>query len=300
MIRCAWLCFALLLAVPTGAAQEPPDFGQALQRALHDPGLPLVLDVACSESDGRRALRLYPAGVFTWNGERQARVDVETRRALLQALAAADFAAFEARYGGKPTGEAGAPILALCRIAATVGGVTKSSVQDANGERSQRFMALAKTLLDVAEPLGAAGVTAASLGDGLEMLASGALAPEALDLQLLHIPSDEDETGAILGLSGGVLSRRAYRPGVEVGTEASRRLAEEDLRTLLAALRAADLTGMPARLPAPDVYRLQVQVLQHLYRVEARPAAVPSAPELESAGERLVTLAEALLALLTT
>lgn len=297
MIRCAWLCLALLFAAPATAAQEPPDFGQALQRAQHDAGLPLVLDVACSESDGRRALRLYPSGVFTWNGERQARVDAEARRALLQALVAADFTAFDERYGGKPAAEAGAPILVLCRITATVDGVTKSSVQDANGERSQRFMALARKLLDLAEPLGAAGETAASLGDGLEMLTSGALAPEALDVQLLHLPSDEDETGTILSLSGGVLSRRAYRPGVAVGTEAVRRLAEEDLRPLLAALCAADLTGLPARLPAPDVYRLQVQVLQHLYRVEARPAAAPSAPERESASARLVTLAEALLAL---
>jgi predicted secreted protein len=296
MIRFAWLCCALLLAAPA-AAQESPDFDQALQRALRDAGLPLDLDITCSESDGRRALRLFPSGVFTWNGERQARVDAETRQALLQVLAAADFAAFEERYGGKPIGEAGAPILVLCRIAATVDGVTKSSVQDANGERSQRFMALAKTLLDLAEPLGAAGVAAASFGDGLEKLASGVLAPEALDLQLLHIPSDGAETGAILGVSGGVLSRRAYRPGVEVGTEAGRRLAEEDLRRLLAALRAADLPAMPPRLPAPDVYRLQIQVLQHLYRVEARPAgeAAPPAPGSES--ERLVRLAEALLEL---
>jgi hypothetical protein len=293
MLRPVLLCFAMLLAA-SAAAQEPPDFGQALQRALGDDGLPLALDVACSEPGGRRALRLFPSGVFTWNGERQARVDAETRRALLQALAAADFAAFEERYGGKPTGEMGAPIMVLCRIAATVDGVSKSSMQDANGERSQRFMALAKTLLALAQPLGAAGVTAASLGEGLDKLASGELAPEALELHFLYLPADGEEMGAILGLSGGELGRRAYRPGVEVGEERRRPLTEKDLRALLAALSAADLAGMPARVPAPDVYRLQLQLLQHQRLIEGRPAA---APEAGAAGERLVRLAEALLAL---
>jgi hypothetical protein len=115
-----------------------------------------------------------------------------------------------------------------------------------------------------------------------------------LELHFLRVPTDGDAAGAILGLSGGELSRRAYRPGVEVGEERLRPLSAEDLRALLAALHAADLPAMPARVPAPDVVRLQVQVLQHQRLIEGRPAA---APEAGAAGERLVRLAEALLAL---
>ena len=205
---------------------------------------------------------------------------------------------FEERYGGRPVSEGtGAPVMVLCRIAVAAGGVAKSSFQDVNGERSEAFMALAAHLLDRVEALGAKGVTADSLADGLDRLAAGTLAPEALRLHLMRLPADEAEKGVILLVAGGALGRRDYRPGVELGELRSEALSQETLQSLLAALAAAGLPELPARLPAPDVYRLQVRLLQHEVSVEARPVGVPAPPAPGSDSERLVRLADALLEL---
>ncbi|RPH97077.1 MAG: hypothetical protein EHM68_09630 [Lysobacterales bacterium] len=287
------------------AGQEAPQVGAgeadlepALRSALRDSAVPLSLEVECTDERGPRSLTLYPSGVLIWNGRRQARIAAAERTALLQDLLEAGFAGFEERYGGRPVSEGtGAPVMVLCRIAVAAGGVAKSSFQDVNGERSEAFMALAAHLLDRVEALGDAGVTAESLADGLDRLAAGTLAPEALRLHLMRLPADEAEMGVILLVAGAAIGRRDYRPGVELGELRSEALSQETLQSLLAALAAARLPELPARLPAPDVYRLQVRVLQHEVSVEARPVGVPAPPAPGSDSERLVRLADALLEL---
>jgi hypothetical protein len=284
-----------LAAEPTASDAA---FEAVLRSALRDSAVSLSLEVECTDERGPRSLTLYPSGVLIWGGQRQARIGAAERTALLQDLLEAEFAGFEARYGGRPvTEETGAPVMVLCRIAVAAGGVAKSSFQDVNGERSAPFMALAAQLLDRVEALGAEGVTADSLADGLDQLAAGTLAPEALRLHLMRLPADEAEMGVILLVAGAAIGRRDYRPGVELGELRSEALSQETLQSLLAALAAARLPGLPARLPAPDVYRLEVRVLQHAVSVEARPMGVPAPPAPGSDSERLVRLAEALLEL---
>jgi hypothetical protein len=287
----------LLLAASISVPAADPDFAAALRAAAEDASVPLAVEVECTEETGPRAMRLFPSGVLIWSGERQAQLSVDTREALVQTLLDADFATFEDRYGGVPTGSAGEPpVLVLCRIEVDAGGVEKMSYQDANGERSQRFLGLAAALLDLAEPAGRAGRTAASMADGIDQLAGGNLAPEVLTLRLMVLPVDTAAIGTILDITGGELRRRDYRPGLEVGELQISRLSAAMLQELTAALAAAEPASLPERLPAADRYHLRVQVLQHAKSVRAEPVAgMPASPGPET--RRFLRLAETLLQL---
>ena len=282
-----------LLCGPFSVAQDGsnPAFEAALQALLQDPQIPLSLQVHCTDEHGIRSMSLYPGGVVIWNQERQARIGTAERGALAQSLLDAGFASFADHYGGTPgAARAGAPVIVLCSIDARAGGVAKSSYQDVNGERSQAFMALAGSLLDQVAPLAAHGVRAESLDDGLAKLRSGQLAPEALTLRLMHLPTETEKMGSIVDLSGTQLSRRNYRPGVQIGEPQLFVMSPTDMESLLAALMAAELTSLPAHPPAPDLYQLNVQVLQYRHSVRARPAAGKTEFSQQTASDRLIQL----------
>lgn len=275
------------------------EFAAALEAAARDAGRPLAIDVQCAEDSGRRSFRLYPSGVLVWNGHSQARIGVEERAGLLNALRDAGFAQFDSRYGGVAKGAAAeaAPIMVLCRIDVTVGNARKSSYQDVNGERSERFMALAGALLDQVAPLGEAGITADSLERGVEQLAAGELAPEVLRLQLMRLPADRSVAGTILEVDDAILRRRDYHPGVQLGDPASRPLTSTDLQVLTGALERADLSSLPDNLIAKESYQLRLEILQHQRVIRVRPLGQVSEADTQSETARFLRLAEALLAL---
>ena len=273
-------------------------FSTALQSAHASPDIALAIQVQCTDDKGIRSMRIFPNGVLIWNLDHQARIGREDRTALIDMLLKADFPAFKDHYGGKRISEkAGAPIIVLCSIDVQAGGAEKSSYQDANGERSKTFMALAASLLDRVEPLAAGGITAASLAGGLAMLSSGELATEALTLRLLRMPTDESDLGIIVSVESGQLNRRDYRPGVKVGDLRSSALTQASLETLLTALAQADFPDMPANLPASDVYQLKIRVLQHEHSVRARPTRQAPSAELDQASARLIQLVKKLISL---
>lgn len=291
--------FAALLAALSFAADAADDAAPlrpALEAARQDAAVPLALAVDCNTDSGHRSVQLYPSGVLAWNNERQARIGPTERAALLDALLEADFASFEDSYGGKPRAErTGAPVMVLCRIEVSADEVTKSSYQDVNGERSERFLALAGRLLDILAERGAGGVAAASLADGLDKLTSGELAVEALALQLMRLPANRRGAGVILEVAAGEVSSRAYEPGVAIGEVSPRPLAHEEIQSLVAALNAATVSELPARTTAPDIYQLRVQVLQHRLSVHARPPG--DGQQADPEGARLLRLADTLLTL---
>lgn len=295
------LALVVALLHPT-ATLSAGDAAQAFSAALHaakdNPGVPLTLQVQCTDDSGVRSMAVYPGGALIWGRERQARLDNEARVAVLNLLLNAYFADFDDSYGGKRiNGKTNAPVRVLCSIQVQAGEARKHSYQDAYGERSEAFMQLASALLDRVEPLAANGVTAGSLDDGLDKLADGTLAPEALMLHLLYMPADTTRLGTILDIESAQISRRDYRPGIMVGKPETVALSKTALDSLLAAMREARFPEMPGDLVTDDVYQLKINILQHQHSVRSRPDGSTSAPGKTQAAARLSDLAEKIVGL---
>lgn len=254
-------------------AAEPGSFTKALELALRQPTTPLSMTVGCTDEAGIRSMEVYPGGAVIWGREWQAQLDLATRNALLQALLHADFAHFAPHYGGKAkAAEQEAALRVMCRILVEVAGEEKSSVQEVDGKRSAELLALADTLLDLVQALEARGVSADSLTDGLRKLRSGTLAPEALAVSYLYLPSgDAFANGLIVEVSGGQVAVRAYRPGSGTDQASTYDLAGAILEKIMDELLDAGVSELPLNLYAENLHQLEVRVLAHRSVVVARP-----------------------------
>lgn len=271
-------CLMLMTVLTTASlAGESVDRAAALslaiQDVLHDPQTPYHLEVDCTDDEAIRSLKVFRGEVAIWNRERQIMLEAVERKVLLTMLLDAGFSNFEARYGGRPKAEKEEAALRVsCRINLAVSELKKTSVQLYEGEQSAALLGLAAMLLDWIEPLAAGGVTATDIGDGLIKLADGKLAPETLELRLLRLPADVAvETGVILRILGGDISRQNYAPGRVVEPPDWSRITSCRLSRVVAALRDAGFRELPINLTGKGVAELEVGVLGHRKTVIARP-----------------------------
>jgi len=242
----------------------------------------LHLRVVSSSGEGLRSMEIFERGVGIWNGTVQIRLTPAVRSAVLGALLESGFAGFEERYGGRPEPDGDGALRVIRQVALDVGGVSKMSVQLADGEQSAALERLAESLLDLVAPLAATGVTADDMADGLAKLAAGSLAPEVLMLRLVEMPSGGDEVGSILRVERGAASRQPYAPGRTLGEPEPIELSDGAFGGMVAALRRADPESLPVNLWSPRHVELEVQVLQHGHTVIARPFSRRS-PEEDAA-----------------
>jgi hypothetical protein len=259
----------------TAAAGAPaePDLARALDRALaggswHE----LHLLTECFDRDAFLKVELFGEGVGIWNGERQLSVGRDELLELLERLRGARFAAFKELYGKGETGDAATRV--ICRVALTLDGATKQSVQVAEGRRFPELQALALEVLGRFRERGEDGVGAADLADGLRKVADGRLAPRTLSV-LLHRKPDAaavavGEQGFLMRLEGRALSVLPYRPGAGYGGPAARELAPEELSRLAALLAESGAGELPDNLWAEHYTDLVVTVLDREARVQAR------------------------------
>jgi hypothetical protein len=256
----------------TAAAGAPaePDLARALDRALAGGSWnELHLLTECFDRDAFLQVELFGEGVGIWNGERQLAVGRDELLELLERLRDARFAGFKELYGKGETRDAATRV--ICRVALTLDGATKQSVQVAEGRRFPELQALALEVLGRFRERGEAGVGAADLADGLRKVADGRLAPRTLNV-LLHRKPDAaaGERGFLMRLEGRALSVLLYRPGAGYGEPVARELAPEEL-SRLAALLAEDRAGeLPDNLWAEHYTDLVVTVLDREVRVQAR------------------------------
>jgi hypothetical protein len=253
----------------------------ALEAAREDAGIPFRLRVDCTDRGRKRSLDVMRGFVAVWGNERQVILGDDDRDELLNALVDADFASFAPRYGETPKADRQeAPLRISCLVRVVVQDLEKTSVQILDGDQSDRLLGLARRLLDRIEPLAAAGVTAASLEDGLAKLADGTLAPEVLNLRLLTLPAAD--AGQIFRIDGGRMSKQRYAPGKAVGTERTGDLAPCQLQDIVSALRGARFWELPVNLH-------EVRVLSRRKTVIARPGFTPASAERQAAFAGLVT-----------
>jgi len=281
---------------------------EAVAESIHqarDGGSDFHLLAECTDDKGHRSLEAFPSGVAIWNGATQVAVTDPVRRALLDALLSRGFPTLAASYGGSDEEEsaeseameAGATsrdngaLRVRCRVVFESGEVSKTSIQQANGEQSPKLLGLVAALLDLAEPLAAEGVGAADLDDGLAKLARGELAAETFTLRFVQLPENGSrQTGSILLVERGVLTRRPYAPGRELGDGESGELTHDRLAELVQKIQQAGVSSMPGNLWAADHEELEVRVLDHRATVLARPFSRLSPKDHGEAQKRLDAL----------
>lgn len=262
------------------AAQVPADapVTRALDEALtRRSWQDLRIDSECQDETGHlRTARLYGTGVGIWNNERQFTVSQERLLGLLEALRHAGFGAMRETHGGKDDPATGAPprwgLEMICRVRLALDGVAKQSYQLSEGRQSAELRDLAGQVLAVAEELGPSGVAADSLEDGLDKIARGELAPEALTLQLQRQPegAGPHQEGWILRVEDGQAQFSVSSP--ETGWSPPRRvrLTREEavgLARRLAAVRPAEL---PVNLYSSWFEDLEIRVLNRKTSLQAR------------------------------
>lgn len=280
------LWIAVTSAAVAGASDAGPartdPLAEAVAAARDGAADGFRLRVESTTGDRFRSLETFPSGVAVWGGTTQIRPSRDVRRALLSMLLETGFPSLEERYGGRSDPTREAALRVIRRVALEIGGLSKTSVQLADGPQSAELERLAEALLDRVAPLAGAGVTAADLADGLDKLAAGVLAPEALRLRFVELPPEgADAVGSILRLEAGVATCQPYAPGREVGQPAALDLGGVGLRALVSALRAARLPEVPVNLWSASHLELEVAVLQHRRAVIARPFSRLS-PDVES------------------
>jgi len=283
---------------PQPGSTSAASLAVALLHASETPGSPYLLQVDCTDQKGNRAFELFPGGAAIWNRRSQILLTPAARSDLLKRLLERGYPGFEDSYGGRDLPvKSAAPARISCSIRIDIQGLQKSSVQMAGGEQYAPLLELAAELLDEAERFAGSAVTPVDLGDALDKLSAGQLAPQLLQLRFLELPGpDNNEPGTLLRIVGGQLSRQAYRQGHAPEAPTLQPLRQADFSGLLAALQAVQLPGLPANLWSENQVELEVQVLAHkkvvLARRFSRLEANTQAPAQQRFDKLLVVLRE--------
>jgi hypothetical protein len=267
------LCAAVLgslIGAPASAEEadrKPDRFAAELQKRIGGkaPLDDVRVDVRWPVANRYASMRLYGRGVLICDGKAQLMVAKETVRAVLRDLRDSGFAAMEDHYGsiGEDEGEEGdherepheGPHL-KGSVEVRLGPVSKNVLQFLVGDQSAELASLANKLLSVCRDAATKGITVSSLDDGLGKVASGALAPESLEV-IVNRRADSKEGASgetyILDLEG----RRA--------TDRSRPREKTAPAPKTLVLSAADFTSLVRRLADESVGEIPINVYADQY-----------------------------------
>jgi hypothetical protein len=288
------LALASLLA---GCATTPTATEQA-RRPWHDVPLEEVRISAERANDDRTGQQVvvFGNGVAVWNNRVQFRVDAATVR---QILAAFDVAAFETI----PTASSRGKVLRR-RAAIRAGAYEREAWEsweqelirldereterrrqerrgidsDEEAEREPPLATLVDSIITTVSPfVDRGGITAESLGDGLQKIAAGQLAPETLSVMLLVKPEPgrgEGSGGFLFRIDEGTASWSDFQ-GEQRGFAAprKRRLPASRLRDLASRLASFDPESLPGNLYSPKYEEAAIALMSQRKSVLARPFA---------------------------
>jgi hypothetical protein len=194
--------------------------------------------------------------------------------AMLETLRKARFGSMPDRFGESEEDERNEGPRLKGRIAVRAGSVSKTVIQLVDGEQSAEFASLAERLLRICEGPARKGVEAASLNDGLKKLASGELAPEALQVTVQRRFAKPDTeagvAGWILQLEGRRVLAEVLPTGKTILPHTLLVLSDaefHELARLLADNRAGEI---PINVYAPEYTDLQLAVLQWSRAISGR------------------------------
>lgn len=304
-----WKTFALLtvliaLAPPLPAAEpmtqakEGAGLEAALHRALTNPAERAAFRI---EASGQLAqdlhfLTLYGRGVGFWNKERQFQLDPSQVKKSIRVILDHHLCRLPETIGGEeeapeiirgrpapPHKRGDAPRYLLRTLTVTVGERSRTIVQEADVPEAKPLEKGLAELASLCRGPAAKGVTAHDLANGLALVASGKLAPEALILSVnapqLRSLKDNTGQGWILRIEHGRIVAQSQALGSGYLTIVDRPLEPREIQKLAKELLTAGVASLPAQVNTPGYLHLNLRVLGNAIQVMARTYAGTPSPE---------------------
>ena len=271
------------MALPyTAAAPSPPSgserFTALLQKRLAGGGSidDVVAEIRWPYGGQQVACRVYGSGVGIWNRSVQFRLSASEARSLFENATRSGFGSLPGTLGGDPT----SPRRQKGRVEMSVGGVSRVVVQLDGGKQSDMLQRVADGFLLASSAAARTGIRVSSFRDAFDKLASGTLAPEALQIVLRRASSTKSPETRTLTLNGrrSTLTVARHEPGETRWFLVS----EADYASLLHDLQASHLDSSPSHFSSRDHLNLRIQVLDRVRVIDAGPPSLAS----ETAGDR--------------
>ena len=300
--RAAVLGWALAAALASGAPQPEPTphslpepeadreraaefdrIGPALDKRIRGKASldDVRVDVTWARGGPMSSTRVYGNGVGIWDRRSQFRLTKPQVVAILKALRQARFGAMPDVFGEEEEGEEREQAKGeregprmKGRIDARAGTVSKTVIQMVDGDQSAELAALAERLLALCAEPARSGVGAKNLGEGLQKVAAGRLAPETLSATVQRRFERADpatgETGWILQLEGRVAVSESLPGGRKNAPRMELALTESEFRGLTGLLAGNRAAELPINVYAPEYTDLQLAVLSSSRTISAR------------------------------
>ena len=214
--------------------------------------------------------RVVGNGVGVWKRQSQFRLSRQEVRALLKTVQDGRFGTLPMETGEEESGEREQK----GRVTVSVGPLSKTVVQLAEGTTPPGLQRIADAVLDRCAARGPGGVRVSGFDDAWSKLSSGTLAPETLEIRVQRRTDHPGEGPAedwFLRVNGRRLSDRDRPPGAARASSRELLLSPKEHAELVAKLRESDLPTIPLNVYAPQYTDVRIQVLDQLRHFQARP-----------------------------
>jgi hypothetical protein len=254
---------------------SPDRIGPELRKRIQQAKLDDVrVEVSWARGGSPTSARVYGNGVGIWNRRAQFRLSKVQVVAMLETLQNARFGSMPDRFGESEEDERNEGPRLKGLIAVRAGWVSKTVIQLIDGEQSQEFASLAEKLLAICEQPAQKGVEAASLNDGLKNLASGELAPEALQVTVQRRFAKPDaeagEAGWILQLEGRRVLAEVLPAGKTILPDKLLILSDAEFHGLARLLADSRAGEIPINVYAPEYTDIQLTALRWSRAISGR------------------------------
>ncbi len=259
-----------------GAAEPAAPITAALRKRIE--GKASLADVridAYWSRDGKAtSARIFGDGVGIWQRQLQFQLSKSRVLELLGVIQKSEFGAMPDSFGESEGGEGNEGPRLKGRLSVFAGSTSKTVIQLVDGDQSKELDLLVNGILDACAEPATRGVGAASMEEGLRLLASGKLSPHILDTRFQRPPdpkaTETPDTGWTLRTSGLRASAEQMRAGRAPAPARELALSMKDFRALATALADSDPASLPQSLYAARYTDLTVELFSYRRTIAGR------------------------------
>ena len=279
---------------PVHAGDDPSDVAkeELLKKARKDEAVrsSILIEVEGNLDTDLHRLNIYGRGVGIWNGESQFNLKSKEVVSAVDLLLRAKFYDMPDRFAYEEADdERPMPVKMMRAIKVTVGGLSKTVIQDDKGPLSKPFAKLTADLVALCRIPAESALTASSLEDGLRKVADGVLAPETLMVavnapELRSLKSQKGQ-GWQLAVQHSKLILHSITLDHGVKKVGEQTLEAAEVERLANKLLDSDAPDLPSNLNTAGYTQLTVAVLDQKVRTMARVYAGPPKDDAKAAME---------------